>query len=303
MSGRAGGAFVLVLAIVAALLVPRLLHPPTVDGAAAPTAPSPAPVVGDCIREETPSYGFTTDGELTTSQTLTVVGCDQTHAGEVVRVEPDLPPVDGGDRAGTAGERIVEMIRLCTVSTPSPGGATADGWRPDLVIEVSLVAPDDRQRDAGQRWVACTAGVASGPLDRPLTGLDAADLAPEHGSCAASAAGTTWSAVAVDCTLPHVAETFGRRDLVDAPTAQDELDRSCRDLVARATGRPGVLDDGELSVAATTFTVVDGVATEESSPLPSGTAGWSTCGLRTADGRQLTASLRHIGDAPLPWAA
>ena len=302
MDRRVGGALVLVAALLAALVVPRIVSPATLDGTAVAVAPSPAPVVGECLREETPSYGFTTDGQLTTSQPLTVVGCDESHAGEVVRVEPDLPAV----ASGRPGERLVAMIQLCTDTTRTPGVAVAGGrpgWRPDLVVEVSVVAPDARQRDAGQQWVACTAGVASGPLDRPFAELDAADLDAEHGSCAASAAGTTWAALAVDCTLPHVTETIGRRDLTDASPTEDELTAGCRDLVTRATGRPGLVDDGEVTVAARTFTVVDGVVTEVTAPLPPGTTGWATCGIHTADDRQLTASLRHIGDAPLPWGA
>ncbi|WP_111768137.1 septum formation family protein [Nakamurella deserti] len=302
MDRRISGALLLVLAVLTALVVPRILSPPTVDGRPVVAPPPPAPVVGDCIREETPSYEFTVDGELTTSQVLTTVRCDELHAGEVVRVESALPL---GDGTASPAAAVVELIGQCADSARTPGvvpAATGDGWRPDLVVELSVVAPNGGQRAAGQRWVACTAGVATGALDRSFADLDAADLAPAQGSCAATAAGVTWSALAVDCTLPHTVETFGRRDLAAEAVTQGELDRTCRDLIVRASGRPGLLDDTDVTVAATAFTVVDGIPAVVTAPLPAGVTGWATCAVRTADDRPLVGSLRRLGDAPLPWA-
>lgn len=303
MKRRLIGGLILVLALVAALVVPRLLDPPEVDGSADAAPPASPPVVGACLREESLRYSISADGEIVTDDTVTVVGCDEPHASEIVQMEPDLPRTDGANPAAAVTEFTVRCADQSPVEwAAAPAGAA--GWTPNLNVTVGLLAPGRRQLDAGQRWGACAVGVTAGRLDRPVAQLNAVNLPAALGACISAEGVAAGTSNGTDCATPHVAETFGRRDLeVGDDLTQDELAGGCAELVTQATGRAGVATDPALGLAATAYATYDGSDAEVVTlPLPAdATGGWVTCGIHAADGRELGASLRQIGDAPLPW--
>lgn len=304
MRPRLVGGLILVLALLAALVVPRLLDPPVVDGSADVAPPAPPPVVGACLSDTGPAVRVGPDGEVVADGAVTSVGCDEPHAGEVVQLESDPPAATDAspDAALTAlNVRCSEENYPAWRDAPGP----AAGWSPDLVITFAVIAPSQRQRDSGQRWRGCVLGVQNSVLDRPLAQIDAVALPAALGSCISAAGVTAGTSNGTDCTTPHVAETFGRRVLaVGDDLTQDELVGGCTELVTRATGRTGVATDPALGLATTAYATYDGRDAEVVElPLPAdATGGWATCGIHAADGRELTASLRQIGDAPLPWA-
>lgn len=301
MDRRIIGRLTLALALVAVLVVPRILHPPEVDGVAVIEPAPPPPVVGNCIGDVTVSYAFSRSGALTSDRPVEVVGCDQPHAAEIVQLADTLSPVD--DPAGAASA-LHDFIVACVADISLQGDAV-NGWEPDLAITTSALGPDAQQLALGQRWAACAVGVGTGVLDQPLADLGSANAPPALGACAITVQGSAASIVRVDCTGPHTLEIFGRRTLDAGSTVgTDDLTRSCDDLVAEATGRPGLVGDTSVRIAVEVFPGYGELNSGQVSlPLPAdAVTGWIVCSIRTTDDRELTASLRQIGDAPLPWA-
>lgn len=307
MDRRVSGGLILVMAVFVALVVPKILNPPRVEGVAAVAPPAPPPTVGDCVLEAVVGYTLTDGGDLATFGPATVVPCTEPHRAEVIRVEgapgpstypSDVPqPIDGlMSRCATAGEDLWR-----TGAYPGPAH-----WQPAVNTMTGVFAPDRRQAAAGQRWAACALGLADGVLDRRLTELsEQGGIPAEFGSCTIAFDSSSGAEIQIACTAPHTAEAFGYRVLAaDSPATQDEIDRDCATLVAGATGRDGLLRDPALVVEATAYAwYASGEGGIVTLPLPAdASGGWATCAVHTADHRELTASLRQLGNAPLPWA-
>ncbi|MEP6979451.1 MAG: septum formation family protein [Nakamurella sp.] len=307
MDRRVSGGLILVMAVFVALVVPKILNPSRVEGVAAVAPPAPPPTVGDCVLEAVVGYRLTDGGELATFGPATVVPCTEPHRAEVIRVE-DTPgpstypsdvaqPLDGlMSRCATAGE---ELWR-------TGGDLGAAHWQPMVNTTAGVFAPDRRQAAAGQRWAACALGLADGVLDRRFSDLSVEGGIPaELGSCMIAFDSSSGAEIQTACTAPHTAEAFGYRELAArSPATQDEVDRDCATLVVGATGRDGLARDPSLVVESTVYAwYASGEVGIATLPLPAGASGgWATCAVHTADDRQLTASLRRLGDAPLPWA-
>ena len=88
-------------------------------------------------------------------------------------------------------------------------------------------------------------------------------------------------------------------DVAAAPTRED-VDSWCAGVVTQATGRSDLTD---LVVQASVFAWFNGIQSRfVTLPLPANTKGATAlCGVRAVDGRSLGASLRQVGDGPLPW--
>lgn len=306
MDRRISGGLALVLALVAVLVTPRILNPPVLDGAALVEPPAPAPVVGDCVRQSIGGYTVSDRGGLTTYEPVTLVPCTELHRSEIIRVEPDLGPAANPTNPA---QPIDAFFTRCLGAGSSSWGTneelSAGDWQPEVNIMYGVFGPDARQFAAGQRWAACVVALPNGELDRRLPATSRTEVPPELGLCTVAPGGTEDTATVIGCASPHTSEIFGHRVLgAGSDLAQDELLRGCVDLVTTATGRAGVAQEPTLSVVAETIAWYDdrdgGPVTL---PLPAGAqGGWATCTVRPADSRKLTASLRLIGDAPLPWS-
>lgn len=295
MDGRAAGGLLLTVAFAAALAGSRLLHPLVVDGTGAALPPPPAPAVGDCLATGvTSSWGAA--GMLRPSPTV-YVPCDGPHRAEILAVIDPLPVSGDG----------VTVFDRCAAVTDLGGylGAAPDGWRPELQVRATASGPDTRQVAAGQRWAACVVVDDVGPtLTGSLAGTAAAHaVPPQVGSCFDGTATDLAYRGPSPCDAPHHGELFGSRP-VDGTVAIDALTASCRALVAADTGRPGLVDDPGLSVEAVMSddVTLDGVLYDtRSGSAPDGSTGTARCVVRAVDGRELTASLRLLGDAAPPW--
>ncbi len=294
MDGRAAGGLLLAVALAAGLTGARLLHPPVVDGAALALPPPPAPAVGTCLAGGvTSSWGA--GGELRPSPTV-YVPCDQPHRAEVVAVIDPLPPgpVTVFDRCAAATDVAAYL------------GTGTDGWRVELQMRTTASGPDARQVAAGQRWAACVLVDDVGPaLTAPLAGAATRHaVPPEVGVCFDGTATDLAYRGTSPCQAPHGGELFGSRP-VDAAADPAQLTASCRTLVAADTRRPDLVDDPALRVEAVVApdVTVDGVLFDtRSGAAPDGSTGTARCVVFADGGPGLTASLRLLGDAPLPWA-
>ena len=308
MDRRVSGGLMLVLALVAVLVVPKILNPSRLSGTASIAPPPPPPVVGDCLREKVSGYEFSSSGELVSAGPSRVAPCSESHGSEIILVDAALttpaPNAANGVRPFDAVmERCWSRVQdLWHLGDPPP-----DNWWPRVEVDIGIIGPDRWQAAAGQRWSACTLG----KLNEELTGR-VADLAPTggvpaaFGSCSTivhgNELGGTWGQ---GCAVPHNHEDFGYRMLqVGSSLTQDELIRSCVDLLTRAIGRTGLATEPELIVETEAyFWNSSGEGSATTLPLPSDADGGSaSCSVHTVGDRQLTGSLRQIGDAPLPWA-
>lgn len=298
MDRRVGGVVLLAFALLAAFVVPRILHPPGVAGGAAVEPGPPPPTVGECVAQSAAAWGLSGN-----SEPVTTVSCSTPRAAEFALVEPPLPVATAADPTGP----VEQFARRCWDAVTSRWGtvAGAAGWTPQLHLAVGVTGPDPRQAAAGQRWVACAVGPADGTIDRPLAAYSAGAGPPAaFGLC------TRWQpesdvAVTVDCTQRHTVEQFGVRDLDRGSTLdQQTLAAACAELAAGVTGRPGLTADAALSVDTAVYARYDsGDTSPVLAPLPADAAGGQvSCSVRVVDDRQLAGSLRQIGDGPLPWA-
>ncbi|WP_157970645.1 septum formation family protein [Nakamurella deserti] len=288
MDRRAGGTLTLAVAVTVLVAVPRLLNPPLLDGVASTTPPPPAPAVGTCLQNSvTSSWGAR--GVLQPSDTVYVT-CDRPHRAEIFRVVDPLPPPAS---AGTVFDLCGSVEEFSTYL-----GTAGGGWRPELQVRITASGPDARQVAAGQNWAACVLVDDVGPtLTAPLAGAAAAHtVPPQVGVCFDGGATDLAFRGTSPCDRPHSGELFGSR-VVGTDADRDALTASCRDLAAADTGRPAVLTDPAFTVEA----VVTDDRVREGDDVGDATA-TARCVVRALDGRQLTASLRGIGDGVVPWA-
>ena len=295
MDRRASGVALLLFALVAGLVVPRLLHPRHVDGVAAAEPPAPPLVVGDCLRDGVPRSPVNDRGAPLPPGVVVTVSCDRAHGAEVVLI---ADPADGSDG----------VIRQCVRQLVTRWGLTDDAlaaWEPRLDVDLGLAAPDTRQQAAGQRWTACAVGPTQTSLDRPLAAAPpGVGPPPEFALCSRTQAGSD-SEVTVPCTEHHTVETLGRLTLeAGSDVTQAALDAARAALVAAASGRADLLREPGVSMEAPVYATFLGNSQPVVAPLPQdATGGWATCLVRTVGDRELTGSVRRLGDAPLPWVS
>lgn len=311
LNRRVGGGLVLLAALVAALVVPKILNPDGIAGRPA-VAPAPPPlVVGDCIagaisgsivsHSVVADTNASTTAELLTSAPITVAPCGSTHTGEIVLA---AAPPGGGTDADPSVAAFTNRCRTVMTTRWQFADTVAASWSPQLTMVITVIGPDPRQVAAGQRWIACAVAPVDGPIDRPLSALPDGDGPPPlFGSCSRYQSGSD-SAVTVGCAAPHTTEELGVRDLErGSPLDQDDLAASCVELAVAVTGRPGLPADPSLAVDTFVYARYDsGDTSPVLAPIPVDAAGGRvTCSVRVTDDRSLTASLRRIGDGPLPW--
>lgn len=306
MDRRTSGSALLGTAVLLALVVPRILDSPYVDGVARIEPPRPPAAVGECLRDTPGSYAITESGAIMTWQPVTFVPCTAPHDGEVVFREDALPDI-GTSYSTTAINDF--QTRCSDRASTLRGDPTTSVWQPDLSFGTAVLGPDRQQFGGGQRWTACAVELStSGPPvanSRPLAALLDGALPPELGTCAIGGPNEE-DVTYIDCTEPHTSESFGHRS-IDAGSEldQDALQSSCQDVVTRATGQADLTTEASIAIVAEISAWYPDRGTYEPATLPlpaEAESGWATCDVSTTDGRKLTASLREIGDAPLPWA-
>ncbi|MEO5834042.1 MAG: septum formation family protein [Nakamurella sp.] len=291
MDRRALGGLALTLALVGVLAGSRLLNPLTVDGAAGAEPPPPPPVVGTCLAGSVTSSWDAT-GTLRPADTA-YVSCAQPHRGEVFLVVDPGPPQ-------SSPETVFDLCRGPEMSSYLGVRPAGRDWQPEINVRTTASGPDRRQADTGQYWVACVVVDDLGaPLTSPLGGAAAAHtVPPQLGVCFDGSVADLGVRSPVGCDGPHTGEVFASRD-VEASTARADLMPSCQALVDADTGR--LISGREPSVIIETV-VADGNVRVSDGDTPADATGTARCVVRSADDRRLTASLRQLDDAPLPWA-
>ncbi len=282
MDRRPTGVVVLIVAIVAALIGPRILQPGLAGQPFAAPLPEP-PQVGACLAVE--------------SMAPTVVSCAEPHDLEVTaRQGADVRgPREDCDEAAwayigrpsvtTVGIWSLELLDTDTARIDAPDGQRAGvrGW------SVCVIRPASRTRYLGS--------VRSLPtvLARPAA----------YGSCAQGTAG-----VPTPCNTGHTSEYLGRTgDSISDPNGgdslnpepglpngvRDNLSEQCTSLAGQLTGNPDPTYAGRLRVDLNIEIYADPMA-------PGSFTYAASCSLSTADGAMLTDSVVGLGNAALPVA-
>jgi hypothetical protein len=312
MDRRWGGALVLAVAIIAALV--GNARTKQVSGAPV-SAPVPdPPSVGDCLLESPGAnawgpvdYGSNDDGQDSRYPELGLGACRDRRFGEIVGLVPD-----GLDRTMDTGDPWSDPnspLQDCYSDLSSYVGASdtaADPvqWSPIPSTGLILVGPSAVQRAAGQRWLAC---VASGV--NAATGQGASyrgsvrdvyrtlRFPPELAQCVDQVPSTAGNTL-VDCHQRHAAEMLGIL-FSDRPLSIDAaaLARECTELARSMTGLKDITAGGRLRVGSIpTDLPPDSGAADPASSSPQQ---WF-CVLTPTKGRALTGPLLGLGDGPVP---
>jgi hypothetical protein len=321
MDRRVGGALMLILALLAALVVPRALNPPIVDGAASIPPPPPPPPIGSCLKNASTSYALDANGVLEQAKPVQVVPCTTSHGSEVLFVDPDVTLA----KAPSGGPTELDtVIHDCLVSSnggwsylgldwptwsehPPPGE-----WSPSAAFGVGIVGPHSDQRAQGARWVACVIALPGQMLTVPLQGIVARSggIPSELASCSVHTPGRFHVIEpGIACNQPHSMELFAKTSIsltsdqqAATTVSRVDLTTSCHSLAAAATGRL-LANEPSLSVQVFVYDVAGGgLPVVQPGDIPPDARGWAECVITPADpDRKLAGSLRLIGADPLPW--
>ena len=290
--GRRAVHVVLLVAALVAVLASTRLTTTGVIGTAAVDPGDPPPTVGTCLQDAVYPV-FDGRGWMDPLPEYLPVDCSLPHWGEVYGIL-DVPT-----------EQVASGLATCWASdalqTYLTGRTTDATWSAALLYDVTATGPDAQQYLGGQRWAACIVH-GSEPFTGPLAGVAAADDPPPTlGRCYVDDF-AAFDARDLPCREPHRGELFAYRDLdVSAAPTREDVDRWCARVVSQATGRSDLTG---LVVQASVFAWFDGIQSRfVGLPLPANTKGATAlCGVRAGDDRSLAASLRQVGDGPLPWA-
>lgn len=312
MERRWTGVLVVVLALLAVAVFPKVTGR-SVGGAAQATPVPAPPSVGDCRLE--PGKELGSDGFAVEYVTSELAPCQGRRFGEVVAVLQD------GRRApsrsavsGSSGSVVIDdPNRLaCTdavwqyLGVSVAAGHTpllADHWSPVAFAGASPIGPSERQKASGQNWVACVLRVAD------TYGVSVSYTASTRNSYRTGNVPTAF-AVCLDsvdllagsagtCAAPHRVEVFGATNTGRGGLTQALLDRSCRALVVQLTGLVEPTVGAALQVTALTTHGFSepvtglGSATDQS--------GFAACAVIAPENHQLGASLLGLGTRPVPW--
>lgn len=304
MGRRAQGIVVLGLAVLVALVVPRLAGTP-IGGTPAALSIQGPPAIGSCVLHEPMP-----DGRPLGSAAPRYGGCGQAHFGEVVQVLSNadsfprigLNPMSSPDPAGCTGVAD-SYLGVDQVSIRNDRGdfrsISFGPWQLLSVGRVGVIEPTALQRELGQTWIAC---VTEGNLGAPYTGtvrgaFTGGSLPNSYAICSDHVA----SGPAVACAARHRAEVFGSTPVAAALPPESVLTSSCNELLQYVSGRTDLSAGGRLEVQA--VPVYYGVSSH-TNPGQSDSVdtepGQAFCGIAATGTSMLTSTLFAVGDRPLP---
>lgn len=303
------GLLVLLVALVAALVMPAAVAGQRVTGRAAPQVFPDPPAVGSCLLATGPAG----DGrpESLPLDGLTFGSCAGPVRGEVVGVlDAPQEPVGGRRdpcfRAAVTAAGLQYLGRRPTL--PESPRSDRFSWAPFLGFTVTRVVPGDQARRGGQQWAACLASPhVSGAYEGRLAGAYTAgqSLPAAFATCwavTATAPGDDPTAPVIDldatatllpCDGPHGAELLAVGRVDDrSTTTRDEMRDACVRMATVMTRMPDPTAGGALAV------VLDPVSSDGASRP---TDPWTVnCFVVATGGRQLTDTLVGWGERPLP---
>ncbi len=314
MSGRVWGVLLLVVAL-AATAVGAGIRAHTVVGMARSVPPPGPPAVGDCLSEPAPSttWGWQVDSNQSVEihhpdyPDGSFSRCAGGRWGEVVDVIADPSPVTT-HRSDTAFEVSDPTSERCTRAARDylgTGAATGPGEfaAPQLGAPM-LLGPNERQKSAGQHWVACVVTAQDHnnvPVALPLAAKGMWKTGADHDELGTCQILVHWSDGAEPglCGERHRTELLGYADPSHGPLpTRTELEANCLDLVQRVTGLADVAASGKLLVSMHVF---DGGSSLDTGRTPTADS-LIVCGVETVGANALTHSLIAWGHHPLPLA-
>lgn len=301
IGGRRVG--MLLLAVVMVLLI----WAAAVHGRGLPGEPTAAPVpaaprVGDCIQVNPHDRAAELYPAAAPLPVLRSGDCSGLRYGEIVSLLDGVP--DGADVPVGATRQCVESA-FSYLGIPGPPPAPELPVGPAVSVWYTLAGPDDRQRAAGQSWVACVVFLppsddASAPvtIDHSLRGAwHQADDRRLFAQCLDQV-----GAGSANCRWPHRVEVISRR-LGDPAASPEAVHEACTRDVVEALGSPAALNRGELSVLALPALpdpTGDGLSTGPGA-VTADAAYVTNCMVSPTDtSRLLVASVRGLQDAPAP---
>lgn len=327
MDRRRWGTLVVVLALLAALVVPAVVGR-RVAGTASRVPVGDPPQIGDCLLAGLDESGSALNFAGVMVAAAPVGLCGDANYGEVVSVTPDWhsfpstvinrmgnpePLACQRSARGYMGWDVqVDPAAALPGAGPDSGsvvigdqgvpGRTLGYWRPVTTEAVGLIGPNLSQYLSGQTWIACVVFPRFAPYSGPVRGGSVGNAAAAYGSCAGVAPQED------SCVQPHVTEIFGVAP--GGETDQAVLAASCRDLVVKASGMTDPTAGGALRISVLVGgTFGDSVPSEEpetasDAPVEPGLGqqGQAACVVSVAGDRLLVGSLTGIGDGSLPWA-
>ncbi len=312
------GICLLSVAVLLALVVPRVLDAGSVGSASRAPDPPPPPI-GSCLAWPAEE----------------VIDCASPHTLEVAgtwsAADPDLPGVNSDGDCGTTALSYLGMrpkVLDPRWQTPVPffdGTVSIFGGVDGSAVSVRVVRAPKMQRLDGPGWKVCAVGLTSPPSSvvgsiRQLS--EKTDRPAIFGHCrkvdeAVSTAGAGILAIeAVPCSGPHGEEIFGQAfaqvyddpefeavpgtaPLTELPT-EETIHSQCQQMLKDLL----LVDDPTFAgrLAVRSQYLVDRVEVGERGGAANmgGTSVFAECALVTSDGTVLTDSLVGIGTKPLP---
>lgn len=302
MSRRLQGIVLLVLAVLVAMVIPRLDGTPIGGTPTAMSIQGP-PTIGSCILDNPIANGRRPGN----TSTLRYGGCRPGHFGEVVQV---LDYTKKSSRVGirlpgpTSCSAVVNSyLGVDQVSVRSDRGdyrSMSFGlWQPVSVGRVGVIGPTQVQKDVGQKWSAC---VTEGGVGAPYTGtvrgaFTGGSLPNSYATCGDAVTPGT----AVGCASPHRVEVFASTPVTTSLPSQAALTSSCSDLLRYLTGRTDLSAGGRIEVQA--VPVFYGVSSHTNSGQRDSVdtePGQAFCGIAATGTAKLMSTLFSIGKRPLP---
>jgi len=327
MSSRHRGVLLIGLVLLAAAVIPNLRSRTVAGTAQAVPVPGP-PAVGDCVTDPIDpgwnNLGVRSVPAGTTVSTYTypqvaISHCQVSRYGEITEViaNPTKPVVTTtGDGSGSSMDVTDSNMDTCQsagyryVGIATTGNSVAPllaRWYPQLFTDTAASTPSIRQQVAGQHWLACIVylhGFTDPGLfaeqERYDSSLRNAFLTGAErnrtGLCVAGANLDQGKSGLIGCGTDHQSEIFGSGATDDHPMARTDLQRSCRQVVARLTNLQDVTAAG---------LTVQMLATDRyQAPITSASIPANTilsCGVTSTHYRSLAGSLLAIGSQPIPW--
>ncbi len=305
MSRRVQGIVILVLAVLVAVVVPRL------GGTSIPGTPTALsiqapPTIGACILDNPMPDGV----RLGNAPTLHYGGCGQAHFGEVVEVLSNaekfprigLDPMGSPDPTSCT-EVVNSYLGVDQVSIRNDRGdylsMSFGPWQPVSVGRVAVIGPTALQQELGQTWIAC---VTEGNTGSPYTGtvrgaFTGGSLPNSYASCS----NTVTPGTSVECATPHRVELFATTAVTTTLPSQAGLTSSCTELLQHVTGRSDLSAGGRIQVQA--VPVYYGVSSHTNPGQRDSVdtePGQAFCGIAATGAARLTSTLFAIGNRPLP---
>ena len=258
--------------------------------------------MGDCVLQPFADGGGWSDpgGVYPSLRTGTCAGL---RYGEVVAVVPDgLTDFSAVTQTAADPSKGVQdtnpLFSICTRKVtdyigidPMTGSLPAlfQTWFPPGVPETTVVGPNERQKVAGQRWLACAydfPATAPGSTSSLRDEFTSGRVPGVFARCRTSVDPTYPTYAPVACNIAHPVEEFGV--LMEPATAQQQQ-TSCRQLVRHLTGMADPTDGGRLQIRV----LVTPRVADAADPI--------YCVLAAVGPHALKGPLLGLGSGPVPW--